>query len=94
MQKAWELLDSPNKWTQGACARDASGAPVMVNDPNAVCWCPMGAMIKCYPAPLTGHVMVAPWRKLQEAVGNVPQWNDTNGRTYEEVFAVLRRVDV
>ena len=44
--KARELIADRNHWTQGASARDDRGAPVPYTDPDAMCWCSMGAIGK------------------------------------------------
>jgi hypothetical protein len=47
IKQARELLAQPGKWTQGRNARDADGDAARVNDPEAVCFCLQGALIKC-----------------------------------------------
>lgn len=42
-----ELLNSADKWTHTFLARDADGLSVLPQDPKAVCWCLLGAVIKC-----------------------------------------------
>ncbi len=55
--KISELLSSPDKWTQHACARLSpdtddlprlQNPPVESDHPGAVCWCLIGAVEKCY----------------------------------------------
>lgn len=47
LTQALDLLRDPKRWTQGAYARDANGGKVGALNPNAVCWCENGALIKC-----------------------------------------------
>jgi len=44
MQKARDLLADPDKWTKGSFARTAEGDRVGFSDPEATCWCLMGAL--------------------------------------------------
>jgi hypothetical protein len=56
LMKAHELIDSPEKWTQLAQARNAHGAEVSYWDRNAVCWCALGAILKAYPGNCYGDL--------------------------------------
>jgi hypothetical protein len=101
--KAWELLDSPEKWTQGTSARNVFGQPVPSTDPSAVCWCASGAIGCCYPtayqpsgtfpihARLANYLAKQPYRPES---GTISLWNDDPRRTYEEVVAVLKELDI
>lgn len=40
------LIDTPEKWTQAAAARDASGTVVAACDPRACQWCLVGATVR------------------------------------------------
>lgn len=42
--RAKALITDPEKWTQGAYARDANGCIVPPDDPSAVCYCSIGAI--------------------------------------------------
>jgi len=46
-----ELLTDETKWTQSAYARLASGEPCSSVHPEAVCWCLIGAVNRCYGGP-------------------------------------------
>jgi len=43
---ARSLLDNPRNWTKHALARTASDTPVDSANPEAVCWCLVGALSK------------------------------------------------
>lgn len=91
--KAWELLSDKSKWTQRTTARDARGNPVVSRDPAAVCWCALGAIIKCHPeprhVPITAALDVAGRRYGTLSLSIV---NDQHG--YDAALAVLREADV
>ena len=52
-----ELLATPDRWTRSFEARDSNGIECMYCDPDAVCWCLSGAMLK-----VISFNNIAPWR--------------------------------
>lgn len=95
--KVYELLDRPEKWTQGASARTIDGVMCNPNDSAAVCWCVFGAIYKCY----GGHKWEAPVQlfKLElylrgmKGIAAYPcTWNDRT--TYKEVIEVLKVLEI
>jgi hypothetical protein len=89
--KAYELLDSPEKWTQGAMARNADGDVVAVTSPKAVRWCLAGAIKRSNGT--------EDWEKAYDAFFETNKrrgisWNDAPERTFEEVRAALIEADV
>lgn len=90
--KIYELLDSPEKWTQGRGAASDLGQSVAATNPSAVCWCLAGAAARCYPG---GRDPV--FEKLRRHFGSwlgVFDWNDAHDRTYEDVVALVKELDV
>lgn len=89
--KAWELLSKPGAWTQGFFARDSSGSLRHSCEPDACCWCAIGAISLCYKdcSPREDAI-----QKLFGRVGNVAEWNDYPLRTQDEVVAVLKELDI
>lgn len=87
--KAYELLDSSSKWTQGTFARDSDGYSVYPTHKDAVQWCVMGALDVCYPDP--NELLNKDW-ELGKAINSpsLAEWNDATDRTYEEVYEVLK----
>ena len=88
LSRARALLDSPESWTQGALARDATGVPVEPTSQYATCWC------------LTGALRVSaqtPEEELDAIVqleGRVPQLgleshNDHPGTRHADVLGLL-----
>lgn len=92
LDAAADLLEKPGAWTQGAYARGKTGRKVTTRR-AAVCFCAIGAMsvaAGCDPA-----VEGEPWEAdvaLRKAIGDtqIADWNDTPGRTQDEVVAALR----
>lgn len=46
LTEARELITPPERWTRGWYARDAEGREVDATDPNAVCFCSIGALCR------------------------------------------------
>jgi hypothetical protein len=46
LTKARELISDEGRWTRLSYARDADGNVVRPNDPDAVCFCAMGALLR------------------------------------------------
>lgn len=93
--KAHELLNTPEKWTKGAFAKDHTGCNVNYNSALAICFCLGGAINRCYNNPedvfvnanKIGKFLNLPNLKLTE-------WNDAPERTYEEVITILKELDI
>lgn len=98
--KAWELLDSPEKWTQGHGALDSAGLPLFnASSSDAVCWCMEGAIEKAY----SNSDWINPKLKAAKKVSGIDvnkigmiliHWNDAPERTWEEVHALLKELDI
>lgn len=41
-----DLLSDPERWTQGASARNAAGEPIDVHSEDATCFCAVGAFYR------------------------------------------------
>lgn len=95
--KIWGLLDSPEKWTWGACARDKAGAGVLPQSQEAACFCLIGAVRKCYgQAGTDEYCQVIDRISSYLGVGRLgpTAWNDAPERTYAEVFNLAKELDV
>lgn len=89
--KPSELLADPKSWTQCTRARNAAGVSVESNDPEAVCWCIIGAISKTNYW-IKGHeaLVARVWQLTGR--GSIAGWNDAAGRTHGEVLELLRSV--
>jgi hypothetical protein len=95
--KTYELLDSPSKWTKEYVARDANGYPTQPLNEEAVSWCMMGAITKCYSYTDEAMTVTDKIAKSIRELNNlkaerISVYNDTH--TYEEVIQVLKNADV
>lgn len=92
--KAYEVIDSPEKWTQGYYATDANGKQTTSLSNDAICWCAIGALMKAYADDKDGNYALA-FRKLNGAIRyDIINWNDAPGRTWEEVHGLLKELDI
>lgn len=81
LRKAKALIDTPEKWTQGAFARDAKGRGVETHDVKAVCFCSAGALGK-----VNHDGPNEPYEYLTRSFGGgLVVFNDTH--THAEVMA-------
>lgn len=88
LEAAADLLENPGAWTQGAHARNAAGAPMLLGSRlDAVCWCALGALDRVSP---TNALWDASVQALKGVVGHIPGFNDAANRTQAEVVAALR----
>ncbi len=84
---ARELREHPERWTQGAPARDKEGNSARVRSPAAVSWC------------LLGHIRRKQYQTRGE-VGTsamltaqlVSSWNDAPARTVTDVIVLCEEV--
>jgi hypothetical protein len=97
--KAYELLSSPEKWTKGAYARDEEGVSISCKSPEAVQFCSLGAIERCYPNnpfPIMNKldaVIKSKYGNEERRYGLVT-FNDAPETTYEQVIEVLKEADV
>lgn len=103
--KAFELLDSKEKWLQRQYARDAEGGLVHSTSSKAACFCTIGAVNRAYLGDDTGwndgryDTRCDAMYKLSNHIETnfhcgVAAWNDAKERTYEEVVSLLKELDI
>lgn len=92
-----ELLDSPEKWTKGAIARDENGDDsIWEHDSKARCWCLTGAVFLCYGCPSFSVLEKLENILADEGFGDceVSTWNDAPERTFEDVRRVIEKAGI
>lgn len=87
--KARSVISCPEKWTQGAFAKDIDQVGVAVSDTSAVCFCSLGAIfyVDVLQGAVAGYILQGnAMSALSKAMGDsgVTIYNDTH--TYEEVI--------
>lgn len=88
LRAAREKISTPEKWTQGAYARDAGGNAVRAAADDAVCWCALGAIVSLNIFPADREEAAG---ALYKVVPEVSVFNDKPGRTHAEVMAVFAK---
>lgn len=83
-----ELLESPERWTREAVARDSKGLSTYAEDPKAVCWCLAGAILKCYPEGFVA-IMDTFRRLTKEPIG---PWNDAH--SHADVLSMVKSLNI
>lgn len=99
LRAAKALIDTPEKWTQGAYARDEEGLTVFVGDEAAVCFCSIGALARTErlhnvpdPHELGRRATIRALRPSHDpilAAGLIADFNDTH--SHSEVMAMWDR---
>lgn len=90
--KIKELLSDQSKWCQKHCALDIYGRPAESISREAVCWCLFGAMRRCY---CSDDKFGEIWTRIEIAIGqSATHWNDHQNRTFDDVKALVERLDV
>ncbi len=102
--KLRELLTDKSKWTKHTLARNTKGSPVHPLSDEAVCWCLVGAMQKCYSidssvaAIVNNDVSVELREAIKRKYGHmyistVLGFNDTQETTFEQVKEILNEIE-
>lgn len=92
--KAYELLSDESRWAKKSYAYEFEGGPCDPKSGNAVAWCVLGAIERCYYDGVRNGVYADVINKVRKRVGPISAWNDARERKYEEVVAVLKELDV
>lgn len=92
---AREKITTPERWCQGAHARDEGGQTVLAKDPAACVWCIDGALWAVTRFTQTSARASASIL-LGEQIGaysanSIHKWNDAPERTHAEVLAAFDR---
>src|SRR6478735_6768820 len=91
--KAWKLLASYDRWTQGQYARDKDGGNCVSCSQRAVKWCVLGAVMRVYPRDYD-KIILAINAKVADGIWGIVHWNDSPERKHSEVVEALKDLDV
>ena len=88
-----KLLDTPDKWTKGDFAINIYGDSAEIHAPEAVAWCVLGAMEKCYShdrAKFEDFEMIL-ILVIEKKYGmtSIVQWQDEPTTTFKMVHELL-----
>jgi hypothetical protein len=89
LRAARAKIATPERWTKGQFARDATGYWVSYDNSDAVGWCAEGAVY----AVLLGHVKADDLFVFLDRAsgGNTPFFNDAPSTTHADVMAMFDR---
>lgn len=90
IMKISELFSQPAAWTTGTMARNAEGMAVGSTHSEAVCWCLMGAVMKCYRIEERGRVFDKIRKRVEPS--SISQYNDVQG--YENVVNLVKELGI
>lgn len=87
LEDARKLIEKPEAWTKGASSRNENGKSLNALDPEGICFCSYGALVRAN----GGYNPFQPgYAELFKAVGMSPiEFNDS--RTHTEVLAAFDR---
>lgn len=89
--KAHELLSKESKWTKIVAARNKQNKVVSSTSKDAVKWCALGALAKCYEGNIEDYLKA--YNKLSSVIkGSIGKWNDSN--EYETVYKTLKKLNI
>ncbi len=89
--KVRDLLTDESKWTKDTYARDKDGNATTPGASDAVCWCLVGALERCY-IPTSEFGLV--YERLARRTDGAAKWNDASERTFPEVRALVEELDI
>lgn len=91
--KVHELLSSPDKWTKGAYARNDAGYAVPATDPEAVSFCLLGAIQRCYldRSDVKARLFEACYTSFYMGPIN---YNDAKTTTHADVIRLVKDLDI
>ena len=96
--KMKELLSSESKWTQQHYATDKRGRSCSSFDPEAVCYCLLGALNKCYVNDAeyddAKRLLQKTIEKKYGLIFSIAKWNDNPERKFKEVKEILEEANL
>lgn len=106
--KAYEILNSPEKWTKGTHFKNVEGVVLAPESAKATCMCLEGAVILAYSYTIIELYRSWEYRRLEIAIeakygltrlhankcNLVASFNDHPETTFEEVVALLKELDL
>ena len=92
-----DLLSDETRWCRGTFARNKDGYPVASDHADAVSWCLVGAVNKCYgvssisSGAAIGKLMDLSYRR---SASGISSFNDAAGRTHAQILEVVKEAGV
>jgi len=95
IRDARDLISDESRWTRGSFARDRQGYYVQTKSPEAVCWCAVGALIKCIPPGYHEERVIQAFQAAVPGHKSITYINDERGHaaTLETFDAVILKLE-
>ena len=90
LERAADLIEPEGAWTTDASARNQSGESVSVRNPDAVCFCALGAILRFGGGAMNADDYFGNFLQDRQNWLAIGHWNDAPGRTQAEVVPKLR----
>ncbi len=82
-------IATPERWTQGANARDLRGASIDSDAPDAACWCAGGAILAEARREYPSEALMMLGKSIRPFCQSLVEFNDAFVRTHAEVLAAF-----
>jgi len=93
--KIKELLTDESKWTKLYGARNENNDPVNPRSSEAVCWCLIGAYIKCYGYGHNDEIYMRLRNKTLELNNiEIDSFNDSPTTTFADIRKLVEELDI
>ncbi len=90
--KIKQLLSKKSRWCKRMFAQDQNGVAVSSGSPDAVSWCLLGAVNKCYEHGEAHSALRKLIQALPKGFDSLSQFNDTV--TFNRLQTLLRKANV
>jgi hypothetical protein len=94
--KAWKLIEREENWIKGHLAADRNMFFCHALEPNAVCWCAHGALLKTYFLSARYNEAFTKITREVKKLGfeGIFDWNDSPETTHKDVYNLLKKHDI
>lgn len=95
--KIRELLTDESKWTKGSSARYDNNFVCLPASEDAVKWCLMGALVKCYsytPESYTIQEKMRNYTIKTKGFYNIVYFNDHGSTKFEDIKTLIDALDI
>ena len=97
--KPSDVLKLKKNWVKNSYANRQDGSSCSVESDNAVCWCLVGAIMKCYPHPKTQvekrlKASSAMKKLFPGRTNSLLQFNDHKDTKFTDVKKVLKEAEL
>lgn len=95
--KLKDLFVDSFRWIQHDWAQSEEGAHCSFDHPNAVRFCLVGGINKCYPdinSQRSIRVKIEKYIDNLESSAPIMVWNDSSDRTFQDILDLINKLDI